>query len=521
MKAMPDQAKIDSALLQKFDTGIWLKVPHPTGGADSGHVLNPTPLLDLTEVLKGCAREEFGLELTASDLRVLGKQEAKGLGGSVKGRPAALIIREAIRSGQLRRGQTVFEATSGNFGIALGKIAELGLDVVVLVSRRLQEGVIDELRTGDAKIIDLDIDICPAPGLHADTNLLAAKAVASNVRSQLAGYGFDVGTFDAVRQEVEALLAGQDVINLAKLLARVYGGFCPEQYDNDLNLKVHQSVTAPEIEEQLREGGYSLRDFEVICNFGTGGTSSGISEYIQAAHGKKGVHVVFPLSNQEVAGIRTREKAYGLKFYRPEFYAGIHSVDFSQAKRLLRYFVISGYDIGESSALSLFAAMQLANFGSGTKFVVVLADGADKYRKSITAVNTAPRQLEVSLDEYSQDKGAYGAVVWTHTMFTPQEEGKRLIASSLGIDESRIRVAKTRDVSNLIAAQKVPDNLQPLLKDSGGRLLLVCMSGGTSLRAAQVLSEIGVEAQSLTGGISGLSQASRKPLNTVVQVARD
>jgi hypothetical protein len=43
-------------------------------------------------------------------------------------------------------------------------------------------------------------------------------------------------------------------------------------------------------------------------------------------YGKKSLHVIFPLSNQDVAGIRTKEKAAGLKFYEPELYGGQHEV---------------------------------------------------------------------------------------------------------------------------------------------------------------------------------------------------
>ena len=66
-------------------------------------------------------------------------------------RPAVQIIHDAIRSGRLKRGQIVFEATSGNFGIALGRLGKLGLQVVVLVSRKLQEGVLDELEASGVR----------------------------------------------------------------------------------------------------------------------------------------------------------------------------------------------------------------------------------------------------------------------------------------------------------------------------------------------------------------------------------
>src|SRR5207247_9920390 len=100
-------------------------------------------------------------------------------------------------------------------------------------------------------------------------------------------------------------------------------------------------------------------------------------------YGKKSLHVVFPLGDQDVAGIRTKSKASGLKFYEPDRYAGQHEVDFGQAKRMLKFFVDKGNDIGESSALALYAVMQMENYGGngGAKFVVIIADGIQKYRK--------------------------------------------------------------------------------------------------------------------------------------------
>src|SRR5438552_7935517 len=116
-------------------------------------------------------------------------------------------------------------------------LRNLGLDVMVLVSRKLQGGVLDELKNEGVRSVNLDVDICPAPGLKIDQNLVVAKAAAANVQEQLAQLGLDTAVFDKNRGDVEALLAKQDVINLAKLLAKMYDGFCPEQYDNELNVR--------------------------------------------------------------------------------------------------------------------------------------------------------------------------------------------------------------------------------------------------------------------------------------------
>jgi cysteine synthase len=515
MELTPGQQR-DATLLSRFESEVWSKAPHLEGEVDPPKVVNPTPLVDLTAAVKECAREVYGLDLGRKELVVFGKLESRTLGGSIKARPALEIIHEAIATGKLRSGQTIFEATSGNFGIALGQFVKLGLGVVVLVSRKLQEGVFDELGNEGVKAIDLDMDICPAPGLQIDSNVLAAKAIALNMRSDLARLGFDPAVFDGSRGEVETLLARQDVINLAKLLARIYGGFCPQQYDNDLNVLAHERVTAVEIDQQLGELGQSLDETGIVCTFGTGGTSLGLSGYVMSKYGKKSVHVVFPSAGQEVAGIRSKEKAAGLRFYRPGSYAGEYEVDFAQAKRLLKFFVDLGYDIGESSSLALYAVIQMTNFGKGGKYVVLLADGAEKYRKNLKGMEV-PRD-EVTLKEAVSDIGSYKAVLWTHTMFVPSEAGVQLIARSLGCDREKVKVAGTDDVNRLVNGQ-VTDALGAMLPDDG-KVLLVCMAGGTSLRAAKALTLKGVRAQSLTGGISTLSQAEGEPISELVRPGR-
>ena len=522
MQGLNKGSNIDSSLLEQFQREIWSKVPHLEEKTDEVKIVNATPLIDITEDLRECARKEYGLDLADKDLRVFGKFDSNLLAGSIKVRPAVQIIHDAIATGKLRSGQTIFEATSGNFGIALGEIGRLGLDVVTLVSRKLQEGVFEELRNEKIRIINLDMDICPAPGMKGDANIMAAKATAANIRSQLSEFGFDTTIFDRTSSEVEAVLVKQDIINLAKLLAKIYNGFCPEQYDNELNIEAHRTVTAAELDQQLREKSYSLGDYRIICTFGTGGTSGGLSRYLMEKHGKKSLHVVFPLANQDVAGIRTKGKAMGLKFYEPERYAAQHEVDFGQAKRLLKFFVVKGHDIGESSALALYAVMQMANFGGyGGKFVVMIADGIQKYRKNIETMKERQGSLQVGLKEAVSNIGDYDRVLWIHTMYTPRKEGIELIANSLGVDESKISVPKASDVERLLATQQIPKELDKALGGANGKSLLVCMMGNTSLRVAEVLAGKGIIAESLNGGISTLSQEKGKQISELVQIATE
>src|SRR5712692_11372293 len=196
--------RIDEDLLGKFDEKILSRTPHIVGGEGAGVVTNPTPLVDLSAPLSECAKAEYGIRIDPKMVRVFGKLDSQIFGGSVKVRPAVEIIRDAIINGKLRSGQKIFEATSGNFGLALGMLRDLGLEVIVLVSRRLQGGVLDELKNEGVRSVNLDVDICPAPGLKIDQNLVVAKGAAASIREQLAQLGLDTSVFDNARKDVEA-----------------------------------------------------------------------------------------------------------------------------------------------------------------------------------------------------------------------------------------------------------------------------------------------------------------------------
>jgi cysteine synthase len=510
-------SKIDADLLRRFDKEILSKTPH----IEANQIANPTPLVDITDTLAECAKIEYGLTIPKGTVQVFAKFDSQIFGGSVKVRPAVEIIRNAIATGKLRTGQKVFEATSGNFGLALGMLRNLGLDVIALVSRKLQGGVLDELKNEGVKSLNLDVDICPAPGLKIDQNLIVAKAAATNLRGQLVQLGLDSVVFDKSRTEVESLLAKQDVINLAKLLAQIYRGFCPEQYDNELNVTSHENVTAPEIDQQLKTQGHSLSGFQLIAAFGTGGTSTGIAKYVRSKYNGKSVHVVFPLFYQDVAGIRTKDKAAGLRFYQPELYAGQHEVDFEAARKLLKFFASRGYGIGESGALALYSCLQMINYGAGNRFVVIIADGLQKYLTGLEIPEEAPGSLETTVEEASANQSNYDEVLWTHAMFVPKEAGVKLVASSLHVDKNKIKIAKAQDVQALITKDEIPTGIAELLPKGRSRTLLVCMAGGTSLRAAEILTKKGVGAQSLTGGIMNLAQSTAQSPDELVEVATE
>lgn len=516
-----EERQVDSALLERFEQEIWNKIPHVEQSQGESKVVNATPLVDLTKDFKECAKSVYKLDLDDKDLKVYGKFDSTLPSGSIKVRAAVNIIHDAIITGKLKGNQTVIEATSGNFGIALGQLSKLGLNVVALVSRKLQEGVFKELRNENIRIMDLDMDICPAPGMENKADELAAKATAANVRSQLSELGFDPAIFDKNLDEIEKLLVKQDIINLAIFLAKIYDLFCPAQYDNELNIDVHKTVTAVEIDQQLHEKGDSLEDYQIVCSFGTGGTSGGISQYMAEKYGKKSVHVVFPVQGQDVAGIRTKAKAAGLTLYEPDKFAAEHEIDFEKAKLLLKFFVDKGHDIGESTALELYSVMQTASMGSAKKYIVIVADGIEKYKKNFEQISEDKVPVQISLEDAASMANDYDKIVWVHTQYTPREEGIEMIAKSLGVDKSKIAVPKAKTVNELLSTQKVPEEISKELAGSKGKSLLVCMAGNTSLMTAQVLASKGIVTQSLNGGITNLPAGRGKNPGEYIQIARE
>lgn len=205
---------------------------------------------------------------------------------------------------------------------------------------------------------------------------------------------------------------------------------------------IPSSGTGPEIDQQILRHGYSLEDFRIVTTFGTGGTATGLSKYTQKKYGKKNLHIVYPLNNQDVARIRTKDKSIGLKFYRPDQYLGQHEADFA-AKPSFRYLVRKGYDIGESGAFALYATLQMLNYGVGERFVVILADGVEKYQKTLGPF-AEEKRYELTVEEARSKTQDYGTVLWTHTAFAPRSEGVQLIASSLGLKPDRVRIPGRR-----------------------------------------------------------------------------
>jgi len=84
-----------------------------------------------------------------------------------------------------------------------------------------------------------------------------------------------------------------------------------------------------------------------------------------------------------------------------------------------------------------------------------------------------------------------------------------------------ISVPKARTVNQLITTQQIPEEISKDLQGSKGKSLLVCMAGNTSLMAAKVLAGKGVVTESLTGGITELSEGKGRQIAELIKVATE
>lgn len=168
------------------------------------------------------------------DSKILAKLEFTNPGGSIKDRAALYMIEEAERTGQLRSGGTIVEASSGNQGIALAMIGALkGYRVIITVPDRSAREKIAILRAYGA-----DVYICPTTDDHDDPR----------------GYHF--------RAE-----------EIAKTTP---GAFMPNQFYNKNNAMAHYLSTGPEI---WRQTGGQITHF--FAGAGTCGTISGVGRFLK------------------------------------------------------------------------------------------------------------------------------------------------------------------------------------------------------------------------------------------------
>lgn len=292
-------------------------------------LIGKTPLLELARM----EREE-GLEA-----RVLAKLEFCNPAGSVKDRAAKAMLDDAEARGLLRPGSVIIEPTSGNTGIGLASVAAVrGYRVVIVMPETMSE----------------------------------------ERRRLMRGYGAEL-----VLTEGEKGMTG--AIEKARALAlETPGSFVPGQFENPANPAAHRAGTGPEIWEDT--------DGEVdvfVAGVGTGGTLTGVGEYLKSRNPAVRVVAVEPAASPVLSG--GRAGSHGLQGigagFVPEalntaIYDEVIPVEdedaFATVRRLGR---TEGVLAGISSGAAVWAAVQAAKRpeNRGKTIVTLLPDGGDRY----------------------------------------------------------------------------------------------------------------------------------------------
>ncbi len=292
-------------------------------------LIGGTPLLNLKRFAK-----EKELNVT-----LLAKLEYLNPAGSVKDRIAKSMIEDAEQKGLLRAGSTIIEPTSGNTGIGLAAIAaSKGYRVI----------------------------------------LTMPETMSVERRNILKAYGAEVVLTDGLKGMKGA------IEKAAQLAEEIEGSFIPEQFENPANPAEHLRSTGPEI---WRDTDGEVDIF--VAGVGTGGTLSGVGEYLKSQKPEVQIVAVEPATSPVLSGGRPgahKIQGIGAGFVpgtlNTEIYDEVLPIEnedaFEMAKALGK---AEGILTGISSGAALQAAVQLAKRpeNQGKIIVVLLPDSGDRY----------------------------------------------------------------------------------------------------------------------------------------------
>lgn len=274
----------------------------------------------------------------ADSAEVLVKLESFNPLSSVKDRIAVSMVNEAERSGELRPGGTIVEATSGNTGIGLAFVAAARGYRCVLVMP-------DTMSIERRKLLQaLGAELVLTPG---PMGIKEAQRVAD----------------DYVASHADAWLS--------------------RQFDNEANLKIHRETTAIEI---IRDTDGRLD--AIVAGVGTGGTVSGVGEVVKARLPHVRIIAVEPVESQVLkGGTHSPHKLQGIgagfvpSIYKASVVDDVLDVRHEEAVATARDLAKrEGILVGISSGAIAWAALQVArSLGSGRRVVAILPDTGERY----------------------------------------------------------------------------------------------------------------------------------------------
>jgi cysteine synthase B len=280
-----------------------------------------TPLVRLQRV-PGPANERRGN-------LILGKLEGNNPAGSVKDRPAISMIRRAEERGDIKPGDTLIEATSGNTGIALAMAAAIRGYRMLLVMPE-----------------DLSVE-------RAQTMKAFGAELILTPRSGGMEYARD----------------------LAEQMQKDGKGRVLDQFANQDNPRIHYETTGPEIWRDT-EG----RVTHFVSAMGTTGTVTGVSKYLREQNAAVRIVGAQPSEGSRIPGIRKWPQAYLPKIYDPAAVDELVYVSQADAEDMARRLAREeGLFGGISAAGACWVALQIASQVEGATIVFVVCDRGDRY----------------------------------------------------------------------------------------------------------------------------------------------
>jgi cysteine synthase B len=260
------------------------------------------------------------------------KLEGNNPGGSVKDRAAYYMISEAIKRKNIKKGDTLVEATSGNTGIALALMAKvLGVNMVITMPENSTIERVKTMRAYGAKVI-----LTPA----------------------------DKGM--------------EGAIDHALKLKYKKGYFRLNQFDNFDNPKAHYNTTGPEI---WRDTEGQVTHF--VSAMGTTGTITGVSDYLKGKNENIKIIGAQPKDGAKIPGIRKWPEEYLPAIFNLNKIDQVLEVGQEEAKEMtIRLAQEEGIFAGMSSGGSVATALKIANSIDKGVVVAIICDRGDRYLSS-------------------------------------------------------------------------------------------------------------------------------------------
>jgi S-sulfo-L-cysteine synthase (O-acetyl-L-serine-dependent) len=260
---------------------------------------------------------------------ILGKMEGNNPAGSVKDRPALNMIEQAERRGQIKPGDTLIEATSGNTGIALAMVAAIkGYRMVLIMPDNLSLERRQSMKAYGAELV------------------LVTKAQGMEYARDLA---------------LEMQTQGK--------------GLVLDQFSNDDNWDAHLHSTGPEIWNDTQG-----RVTHFVSAMGTTGTITGVSRYLKQQSALVQIVGAQPTDGSSIAGIRKWPEAYLPAIYKHALVDSIEYVSQDEAEEMARQMAIQeGIFCGISAAGACIVAQRIGEREKNATIVFIVCDRGDRY----------------------------------------------------------------------------------------------------------------------------------------------